>query len=75
MLNGNNYDWHEGDTIVIASNSEDMTEAEVKTITGRYGSEIYVDSYFNHYHFSGSEDYDISSFNFRTQIALLNRNI
>jgi hypothetical protein len=53
------FDWSVGDLIVIASNSYDMNEAEVKTISAvNLSTKVFtVDSPFVYTHYSAKETY------------------
>ena len=72
-------DWRAGDTIVVTSTSDDMEEAEVRTITATNGLEITLDSPLAHRHFGEqqvfSNDEQSWTVDTRAEIALLNRNI
>ena len=72
-------DWRTGDRIVVTSTSDDMEEAEMRTITATNGLEISLDSPLEHRHFGEQQTFtnDRQSWTLdtRAEVALLNRNI
>lgn len=72
-------DWRAGDRIVITSTSDDMDEAEVRTITSIDNLEITLDAPLEYRHFGEqqvfSNDEQTWTLDTRAEVALLNRNI
>ena len=72
-------DWRAGDRIVVTSTSDDMEEAELRTITAMDGLEITLNAPLEHRHFGEqqmfSNDEQSWTLDTRAEVALLNRNI
>ncbi len=72
-------DWRVGDRIVVTATSDDMEEAEVRTITAVNGLDITLDSSLAYRHFGEqqvfSNDEQSWTVDTRAEVALLNRNI
>jgi hypothetical protein len=68
-------DWKIGDRVVIASNSYDMNESEVKTIIDIQGNTFIVDSPFDYNHYSEIETYGETELSLNCLVGLLTRNI
>jgi len=68
-------DWKVGETVVIASSSYNIEEAEQKKITAITGNVFTVDSEFKYKHYSAYEKYDDTIIPMLTEVALLSRNI
>ena len=72
-------DWTVGDEIVIASTSDDMNQAEVRTITAVNGKQLDLDRALEYRHYgevqnfgNGQRNWDIDT---RAEVGLLSRNI
>ena len=73
-------DWRVGDQIVIAPTSQNPAEAERRTITGKSGKVLMLDSALAFKHFAGEIDpQDPESrdrpFSLRAEVGLLSRNV
>ena len=68
-------DWKVGESIVVASTSFEIFEAEQKVILSIASGVFTVDSPFVYQHYSDVETYGTSKFPMKAEVALLSRNI
>ena len=64
-----------GETVVLASSSYDISEAEQRKIVSITNGVYSVDPPFKYMHYNAFEKYGATVFPMRTEVALLSRNI